>query len=179
MTLPPQYGLENFDSVSDWIEDLAEGSNKDKHEIWDIVEQIVLDSENFDNYKIETKLKLLLEQYLDKVDNQHQTPPMWVNIYFPERQIQFTNGRFGIDIQSEEEKLAIKKLARQEDLEIALIEEEYVATEGTEGDAMWALEILLKVATDVYGFDLRDIRGAEHGGPGADTLTLDSVGELG
>lgn len=175
MTLPPQFDLANYESLSKWVDDVTEEADINKESLWNIVEKILLEPASVEKFETEAKLKVLIELHLNEAENRQQTPASWVNIYLPKRQLQFSHGQFSVDLQSDEEMEAIKKLTREENLDVAHIEEGYIATRETQGDAIWALRVLQKIIHDVYGFDLQDIRGVEEDGPEAEGLTLEDV----
>jgi hypothetical protein len=175
VTLPPQLDWENYETLSKWVDDVAKEVEMNEETLWNIVEKMLLEPTDIEKFETEAKLKVLLDIHLHEKENRQQTPASWVNIYLPKRQVQFSFGQFSVDLQSDKEMEAMKKLTREEDLNVAHMEEGYIATEKTDGDAIWALRILQKITQDVYGFDLQDIRGAEEDGREAEGLTLEDV----
>lgn len=183
MTLSSNLDVNRHDRMFEWVSEAADETGVDEKTIWNMAEKLLLEPESMGEMKTELRLKVLYELHLNRWTDTDENPPAtWVNVYFSSgeevQQLGFSFGSFELHIpESDEQMEMIKKITREEGLEVEHIDSDHIVTRKVDCDSVWAVQITKRILDEVYGASIGDITEAEEEVSGGSNLTWNDVPE--
>lgn len=183
MTLSTNLDLNKNDTMLEWVSEAADETGVDEETIWNMAEKLLLEPESMEDMVTELKLKLLYELHLNRwTDTNNNPPASWVNVYFSSggeaHQFIFSFGMFELHLPDGEEQMeAMKKITREEGIEVEHIDSDHIVTRNVDCGPVWAVQITKRIFNEVYGASVGDITGAEEEVTGGSNLTWEDVQE--
>lgn len=170
MTLSRNLNVSGHDSMFEWVSEAADETGVDEEIIWNIAEKLLLEPESMEHIEKELRLKVLYEIHLNRLEGVDQDAlGSWVNITFDvngeKEQIQFSYGQFSVPLTGgDHDAEAMKKITREEDMEVSMNDPDVIATRPDDRGPVWALRVTDRILDEVYGASLGDVTWAEEEG---------------
>lgn len=170
MTLSRNLDVNNHDALLEWVPEAADETGVDEEILWNIAEKLLLEPESIEHIEKELRLKVLYEIHLNRLEGHDQDAlGSWVNVSFSvdgeKEQIQFSYGQFSVPVSSDEsDEEAMKRITREENMEVSVNDPDVIATRPTDRGPVWALRVTERILDEVYGASLEDVTWAEEEG---------------
>lgn len=183
MTLSSDLDVNRHDRMFEWVSEAADETDVDEETVWNMAEKLLLEPESMEDMKTELRLKVLYELHLNRwTDTDDNPPATWVNVNFSSdgevHQFTFSFGMFELHLPDGEEQMeTMKKITREEGIEVEHIDSNHIVTRNVDCDPVWAVRITKRILDEVYGPSIGDITEAEEEVTGSSNLTWDNVPE--
>jgi hypothetical protein len=154
----------------EWVSKSADEAGVPEETLWNLAEKLLLEPESIEHIEKELRLKLLYEIQLNRLEGVDQDAlGSWVQINFTvdseREQLQFSYGQFSVPVHGEDyDAEAMKRITREEDMEVSLIEEDVIATRPDDRGPVWAVQVTKRILNEVYGASFGDITQVEEEG---------------
>lgn len=181
MTLSRKLNVNEHDTMFEWVSEAADETGVDEEILWNIAEKLLLEPESMEHIKKELRLKVLYEIHLNRLEGVDQDAlGSWVQINFTvdgeKEQMQFSYGQFSVPLHGGDyDSEAMKKITREEGIEVSLVEEDVIATRPDDRGPVWALRVTKRILNEVYGTSLGNVTWVEE--EGVRELTWEEVVE--
>lgn len=176
MALYSTLEISDCETASDLIHNISKQSGIDEEDLWNVATDLVLDESLLENVKNETRLRFLFELHLRSVvngwDYTGNPPAKWVEMTIPidggeDSDFTFSYGAFNVPMHKDDQYINdMKKLAKDEGLEIGHQDEDVVFTEHQEYGPTRAIQLTGRILDEVYGLDFSDVIRAKEVKPG-------------
>ena len=171
--------MNEHDAMFEWVSEAADEAGVDEKTLWNIAEKLLLEPESMDHIEKELRLKVLYEIHLNRLEGVDQDAlGSWVKIIFTvdgeKEQMQFSYGQFSVPLHADEYNTeAMKRITREEEMEVSMIDEDVIATRPDDRSPVWAVRVTKRILNEVYGTSLGDVTWVEE--EGARELTWEEV----
>lgn len=183
MTLSSNLDVNRHDRMFEWVSEAADETGVDEETIWNMAEKLLLEPGSMEAIKTELRLKVLYELHLNRwTDTDDNPPATWVNVNFSSdgeaHQFTFSFGMFELHLPNGEEQMeTMKKITREEGIEVEHIDSDHIVTRNVDCDPVWAVRITKRILDEVYGASISDVTEAEEEVSGRSNLTWGDVPE--
>lgn len=170
MTFSDDLNLGKFDALHEWIPVAAKETGVDEQTLWNIAEKLFLEPGSTESLEAELRLKVLYEIHYNRLEGVEQDAlGSWVTVNFSvngrKEQFQFSYGQFSVPLQGDEcDVEAMKRITREEGMEVTVNDPEVIATRPDDRGPVWALQVTKRILKEVYGASLADVNWAKEEG---------------
>lgn len=172
MTLSPNLNLNEHDAFYEWVTEAAEETGVDEETLWNIAEKLLLEPGPTEHIEKELRLKVLYEIHLNRLTGPHSDQDSlgsWVKVNFTvdgeKEQFQFSYGMFSVPLHGGEyDAEAMKRITREEDIEVQMYDSDVIATRHNDRGPVWAVRVSKRILNEVYGASIEDITWVEEDG---------------